>query len=200
MLTKVFTGNSGNSPILGRPHNQGFFIEVKLAGMGRIAFPTRNLAAEPDIGAWNPFEVVAEIFSPHISRLQRQHIRFPDRLNCRAQRPPGQRASPGRDTSSFLCLHTRLIDRIHIDKNGQMAEMFVNQRFHVLPIQSADPCGQAWQRHALDLFSFNELGERFETVIDVLDGSLSWLGSMTGSRLLCKETHDSSSTDAGPSP
>lgn len=77
MLTKLLAGNSGDSPIIDCPYRQRFFIEVKLAGMGWIAFSTRNLAAESDVSSWNLFQIVAEIFRPHIGCLQRQHIRFP---------------------------------------------------------------------------------------------------------------------------
>ena len=82
MLTKLLAGNSGDSPIIDCPYRQRFFIEVKLAGMGRIALSTRNLAAESDVSSWNLFQIVAEIFCPHIGCLQRQHIRFPHCLDC----------------------------------------------------------------------------------------------------------------------
>ena len=51
-----------------------------------------------------------------------------------------------------------------------MAEMFVDQRLHILPIQPTDPGCQTWKRHALDLLAFDQFGERFETVVHVLDG------------------------------
>jgi hypothetical protein len=43
-------------------------------------------------------------------------------------------------TSAFLCLRARLIGRIHIDRDGQMAEMFLKQRFDVFPIKPAHSC------------------------------------------------------------
>jgi len=91
----------------------------------------------------------------------------------------------GRDVNSesLFRLNAWLIRHVHIDRNGQVTEMFFNQWLHLLPVESADTSSQAGNCDAFDFLIFNQLGDSLKTVIDVIDRSFSRLGPMAGGQV-----------------
>ena len=95
----------------------------------------------------------------------------------------------GRTNSAlFRGLDTWLVGCVHVDRNRQVAEMFFNQRLHLLPVEPSDACCQAGKRNAPDFLALDKLRKGFETVIDVLNRRLPRLGPMTGSWFLGKDS------------
>ena len=95
---------------------------------------------------------------------------------------------------AFLVIH------INITGNIKVAEMFLDQRFYVIPVQPVHAAGKTRQREAAEFFFLHHPAQGVQAVVDMLQRGMPGFAAMRVSGILREQVDQITAVGAHPRP